>query len=176
VQHVVLGLLHGGWDKMFATGKIVGPTNLSSTPFTGSPVKGLALVEHVVHRPHGFFNGCIKVRPVTVNKIHVVHAQSLQGGIGSFDDVFAGETTVVGAFATPENFGTDNQIRTFPFSFAQYFAHYYFGLTGRINLGVVEEINTGIVSGFHALVGRIKIKLVFEGNPGAKRKSADFKT
>ena len=176
VEHVVLRLFHLRGDQVFAAGDGVRLHDLRRAPFAGAPVKRLALVDDVVERPHGLLDGGVQVRAVGEHQVHIIGLQAFQGGIHAFDDMFARETAVIGAGTAPKNLGREHQVGAFPAGALDDLPHHNFGLPAGIRLGVVKEVDSGVVGGFHQFVGGIVIHLGAKRDPRPVRERGNLQT
>jgi hypothetical protein len=83
--------------------------------------------------------------------------------------MFAAKAALGRLVAAPEYFAGYDVTIARPVRSCQHFAHNYLGFATGVGFGVVEKINTGIVSGRHTGFGLINHHLVAKCDPGTKR-------
>ena len=66
----------------------------------------------------------------------------------------------------PVDLGRDNQVVPLPAKFLDRLAHDNLGLAARVGLGAVEEVDPGVVGGFHAVKGDLVANVATVGDPG----------
>ncbi len=88
VEQVILRLFHGRRAQVVASCKVCGAHDLRCRPFRSTPVKGLALADHLVESEDRFLNGGLRVRPVGEDKINIIQLQSFERMIHALNDVF----------------------------------------------------------------------------------------
>lgn len=73
--------------------------DLGGEPFGCAPVECFAGVDDVVECSDGFFDWGVTIRPVGVDDVDIAELEALESGVGSFDQMLAGETDVVDSVA-----------------------------------------------------------------------------
>jgi hypothetical protein len=110
------------------------------------------------------------------HKVNVVHLKAAQRVVDAFDDVLVRQAGIVGSVAPPEDLGRDDDALTPPAELLDRIAHDPFGFAAGVGLGVVEEVDAGVVGGRHAFAGDIEADLPTVRDPGAKRQLAQLDT
>src|SRR6266478_5205055 len=105
---------------------------------------------------------------MTKIQVEVINSQPAQGGVTRFDDMFAAQTLLVGPVAAPKNLArNDESIARPPFLF-QNFTHHDLSSTFGVGFGVIEKINTAVVSDGHQFLGRLIANLLGKRDPRAE--------
>jgi hypothetical protein len=65
--------------------------NFHRAPPGGAPVQNLALLDQVVHVPHGLAVRCVRIGAVTEMQVEIVHLQALQGLVAGFGDLVSAQ-------------------------------------------------------------------------------------
>ena len=86
---------------------------------------------------------------MTIIEIEIVDLQAEERGVARLDDVFAREAGLVGlvVFPAEENLAGNEEAAAPPAGFFEDGAHDELGLAVGVSLGVVEEIDPGVVGG-----------------------------
>ncbi len=162
-------------------GDVVGSANLVGGPLGRSPVEGLALTDHVAHGPHGLFDRRRGIPAVTEDEVHEVEPEALERSVDGLAKVLAIKRVAhVGhVVQAPEQFGRDDVLVALPAQFTDGGTHDPLGFTGGISLGVVKEIDAGVLGGtqaFGGLLGGLELVGVAKGHPAAKGEHAHFES
>lgn len=171
-QQIILRLLNNGPHQIQPLGDPPSLSDLLSRPLTGPPIKSPTLINHIVHSPHRLLNRRSDIRPVAIDKIHIIHIQPLQRRLGAFDDVLSGEALVVGAGPTPEDLGGNDDVGALPSELADGLAHDLLGAAVGVDLGVVEEVDAVVSAGLEERLGLLDVELVAEADPCSVRELA----
>lgn len=118
-----------------------------------------------------------------VDEVHVLEVESLEGELGTLNDVLSREALVVDGVVAkgtaPVNLlrkycqfmmlldrltsishlCRNDQVVAFPAELSDGLSHDDLGLAFAIDLGAVEEVNTTVIGGFHALEGGLCCRL-----------------
>ena len=88
---------------------------------------------------------------MAIKQVNVVELQSGKRAVNGFEQIFAVKRiALVGAFMQPpEQFGRHQETAAAPAEFPESRAHELLGLTSRIGLCIIEEIDPGIVGSRH---------------------------
>lgn len=164
-QQIVLRLLDRRPDEIQQVRNPPRLRDLLRAPLARPPVKRPPLIDHIVHRPHSLLDRGRRVRPVTVDHVHVLHVQPLQRGLGPLDDVLARQALVVGARPAPEDLGGDDEVGALPAELADGLAHDLLGPAVGVDLGVVEEVDAVVAAALEKGLGFLDVQLVAEGHP-----------
>jgi hypothetical protein len=152
--------------------------DLGSAPFAGAPVQYLALLQEYVHAPNDLLHRRIAVGAMTEEQVEIIYAQSAQGGVASFCKVLTAEPFLVGfvvfAVQAEERLAGYAICRAVPVHITECTAHYLLCTATLVCLGIVEEVDTIVVSKAHESVGRSIIDLARVGYPRAERQHAEL--
>src|ERR1700712_3360648 len=131
---------------MMPLGYVIGAANLVGAPFGRTPVQGLAPHHDVAYGPDSLFNWRVRVRPMAEDEIDVIELQTCKRSVDGVMQIFAIERLMlVRAFVkTEEKFCRHDITHARPRKFLQRAAHDFLRCAFRIDLGVVEEIDTVI--------------------------------
>ena len=77
------------------------------------------------------------------------------------------------AVQAPEELGRHQVVQPRPLQLAQRLAHQRLAAAAGVDLGVVEEVDAGVVGGGHHLARRRSVDLVVVGHPGPEGENAD---
>lgn len=119
----------------------------------------------MIHGPHRLLDRRGGVRAVTVDKIDVIHIQSLERSLGTFNDVLPGEALVIGTGTAPEDLGGDDDVGALPSELPNGLAHDLLGPAIGVDFGVVEEIDAMVTATLEKRFGLPHIELVSEADP-----------
>ena len=150
--------------------------DLRDAPLARAPVEHLALGDEVVHRAGRLEDRRRGIGAVAVVEVEVVDLQAAERVVAGLDDMFAGETGLVGLVVLPaeEDLARNEVAAAAPAGFLQDRAHHEFGLAVGVGLGVVEKINAGVVGGVEELFRDGVADLLAEGDPRAEGERADL--
>ncbi len=175
-EQVVLGLFHHRLMEVVAIGDVPGLAQRGSRPLRGSPVERLATGDDVGHGPHCLFDRGFRIRSMTVEKIDKIEAQPLQRCVDGLQEILAieGVPHVGPLVEPPEQLGGEHVAVARPPEGGDRLAHDALRLTAGVGLGIVEEVDSGIVCGAQALLGQIACQLGPERHPRAKGQHTDL--
>lgn len=94
---------------------------------------------------------------MTVENIHVFHVEAFQGGLGSLNDVLAGEPLVVGPLSTPKYLGGNDNVGALPAQLPDGLAHDFLGAAVGVDLGVVEEVHAVVAAALEEGLGLLHV-------------------
>jgi len=140
----------------------------------------MLVLDHVVHRPHGFLDRGIRVGTMAEHQIDVVELQALQRSIDGLPEILAVQRVALvwkvslADRHAPVKLGRHDILAPRPRKLLQHRTHDLFALSPRINLGVIEKIDAGVVGSRHQLACRARIDLIAVRDPGTKRKLGNF--
>ena len=77
-KQIILRLLNDGAHKVQSLSHTPSLSDLLGRPFAGAPIESPTFVNHVIHGPHGLFNGRLNIPAVTVDEINVFHIETLE--------------------------------------------------------------------------------------------------
>jgi hypothetical protein len=77
-KQIILRLLNDGAHKVQSLSHTPSLSDLLGRPFAGAPIESPTLVNHVIHGPHGLFNGRLNIRALTVDEINIFHIEMLE--------------------------------------------------------------------------------------------------
>jgi len=171
-QEIILRLFNNGPDEVESLGHRPGLGDLLGRPLTGAPVESPAVVDDVVHGPHGFLDGRGGVGAVAVDNVDVVHVEALERGLGALDNVLAREALVVGALAAPEDLGRNDDVGALPAELPDGLPHDLLGAAVGVDLRIVEEVDAVVAAALEQRLGLLHVQLVPEAHPRAVRQLA----
>lgn len=89
----------------------------------------------------------------------ILQPQPSQTPLQPLHQMFPGQPPIINRIipkrAAPINLGRNNEVIPLPSEFLDRLPHYSFRLAGRVALGAVEEVDAGVVGGFHAAEGAL---------------------
>jgi len=171
-QEVILRLFNNRPDEVESLGHSPGLSDLLGRPLTGAPVESPAVVNNVVHGPHGFLDGRGDVGAVAVENVDVVHVEALERGLGALHYVLTREALVVGALTAPEDLGRNDDVGALPPELPDRLPHDLLGAAVGVDLGIVEEVDAVVAAGLEQRLGLLHVQLVPEAHPRAVRQLA----
>ncbi len=182
VEQVILRLLHHRLVQMVPLGHLVGGANLVGAPLAGAPVKRLALLDDVVQRPDGFFDGGVRIGAMTKDQVDEIQPHALEAAIDRLQQILAvqGVAAVDARFLgrarvePPEKLARHHIVEPVPLELRQRLTHQSLAFAIGIDLGIVEKIDSRIARGGHHLAHARSIDLIVKRHPGAERKQADL--
>lgn len=145
-QQIVLRLFDDWPDQIQPLSYSPSLCDLLSRPFAGAPIESPPLVDHIVHRSDGFFNGGRRVWTVTVNNVDILHIHSLQRSFCALHDVLSGQSLIIWTRSTPEDLSGDDDIGATPTQLADCLTHDLLGSAIGVDLGVIEEVDAVITA------------------------------
>ena len=110
------------------------------------------------------------------HEVNEVEAQTLKRTVDSLHQVLAveGVLEVDVVLNSPEQLGRNDIGIALPAELLNGLSHDLFGLPAGVDLGVVEEVDTGFGSGLHALLGKTGVNGIAERDPRTERQFAHF--
>jgi len=141
-----------------------------------APIERLAALDDVVHRPDRLFDRSVGIGAMAIDEVDVVQLQALQRAVDRIEQVLAVQrVVVVGAAAhAPVELGRHDELDARPGKLLQHLAHDDFAVTFGVDLGVVEEVDSGVERRSHQLARGAGVDLVAVGDPGAERQFGNF--
>ena len=111
-------------------------------------------------------------------QIDELEAETFQRAVDRMQQVLAvqGVLHVDLVVEAPEHLRRDDVTVACPSQLGDRAAHDPFGLAARVGLGVVEEVDAGVVSRGHALAREILAQLIAVSDPGAEGQLADLQS
>src|SRR5574341_1195268 len=89
--------------------------------------------------------------------------------------MLARQTPVVGTRASrPEDLARDDQLA--PPDVFNCLAHHDFSVAARVDVGVIKEVDSGLISGHDTLAGCLGAHLPTKSDPGSQRQFANLET
>ena len=77
-KQIILRLLNDWAHKVQSLSHTPSLSDLLGRPFAGAPIESPTLVNHIIHGPHGLFNGRLNIRALTVDEINIFHIEMLE--------------------------------------------------------------------------------------------------
>ena len=173
-QQIVLGLFDNRPHQIQPLRDAPRLRDLLRRPLARPPIKRPPLIDHIIHRPHRLFDRRRRIGPVTIDHIHILHLQSLERGLGAFDDVLSGEALVVGSGAAPEYLGGDDEVGALPSELAEGLAHDLLGAAVGVDLGVVEEVDAVVAAALEEGLGLLDVELVAKAHPKRRTRAGSL--
>ena len=167
--------------QVVLVGDVPRGANLIGTPLRSTPVESLPLADHVAHGPDGLFDWRVGVGAVTEDQVDEVETEALKRAVDGLAQVLAVQRVlhVGNVVEAPEELGRNDVLVTLPAQLTERFAHNALGRTGGVALGIVKEVDSGILSGAEALgcfSGLSNLILIGEGHPRAEGQHADLES
>lgn len=153
--------------------------NLDSRPLGSSPVVGEVQVANDLGEAlDNLLHGSANIRPVCKDNVHVGLLKPLQRALESLNDVLPAQATGVGLLATSteEDLCAQDVLVTGPVELLEGVSH--FDLTGAVgvDLGSVEEVDSVVPCGLHALLDNVAVLGAAVGEPAAEGEDRDLQT
>src|SRR4051794_23290353 len=159
-----------------ALGDLPCGADLVRSPLAGPPIQCLAGGHDVAHRPHGLLDRCVGIGAVAEDEIEEVDAHPFQRAVDGLHQVLAvqGVAHVGRTLDAPIELRAEHVVAATPAQLADDTTHDRFALTGRVSLGVVEEVAAGIERRLHRFHRQVVLHLRVERHPTPERQHRDL--